>query len=301
MEQGQSASENAPSNYRVDSRFLSPPEEFDGCFTTFYQLLLEVDDGGTVVDYLQPEWGNIRFFAGSTPISGHVGGPTISHARYTATGPSSLPVRFEIGTCKMWGVGFLPLGWARLVDADASELANLVCAGADHPVFRKFDTLSEVLCDASVSDEQQYDAIADFMRQHAREHRDEDKIIRVHRALIAEDLSTVAEFADASGMSLRTLERVCHRFFGFTPKLLMRRQRFIRSLSTYMLHQGSKWTEAMDAHYHDQAQFTREFHEFMTMNPSEYAALDHPILQSFMKARAQARGSAAQALDSPGR
>ena len=208
MAQGQGAQHDAPKNYRVDSRFLSPPEEFDGCFTTFYQLLLEVDDGGTVVDFLQPEWGNIRFFAGSTPISGHVGGPTISHARYTATGPSSLPVRFEIGTCKMWGVGLLPLGWARFVDANASELANLVCAGADHPVFRKFAPLADVLCDSSVGDEEQYDAIADFMRRNARPHRDEDKIIRVHRALIAEDLSTVSEFADASGMSLRTLERV---------------------------------------------------------------------------------------------
>ncbi len=290
---------DAPRNYRVDGRFLSPPEEFEGCFTTFYQLLLEVDDGGTVVDLLQPEWANIRFFAGSTPISGHIGGPAISHARYTATGPSSLPVRFEIGTCKMWGIGFLPLGWARFIDAEAGDLANLVCAGSDHPVFRKFAPLADVLCDLSVSDEQQYDAIVEFMRKAARPHRDEDKIIRVHRALVAEDISTVAEFADAAGMGLRTLERVCHRFFGFTPKLLMRRQRFIRSLSSYMLHQGSKWTEAMDEHYHDQAQFTREFHEFMTMNPSEYAALEHPILASFMEARARIRGSAAQALDGP--
>ena len=301
MKQGQGASENAPVNYRVDSRFLSPPEEFEGCFTTFYQLLLEVDGGKTVVDYLQPEWGNIRFFAGATPISGHVGGPTISHARYTATGPSSLPVRFEIGTCKMWGVGFLPLGWARFIEAEAGELANLVCAGSDHPVFRKFAPLADVLCDPSVGDDEQFDAIVDFMRREARPHRDEERIVRVHRALIAENLSAVSEFADASGMSLRTLERVCHRFFGFTPKLLMRRQRFIRSLSTYMLHQGSRWTDAMDEHYHDQAQFTREFREFMTMNPSEYAALEHPILESFMKARAIARGSAAQALDSPGR
>lgn len=301
MVQGSVAPQNALRQYRVDSRFLSPPEEFDGCFTTFYQLFLEVEDGGTLVDYLQPEWGNIRFFAGSTPISGHVGGPLISHARFTATGPSSLPVRFEIGSCKMWGIGFLPLGWARFIDADASELANLVCVGSEHPVFRKFDPLAEVLCDKSVNDDEQYDAIVEFMRAHARPHRDEGKIIRVHRALVAEDLSTVAEFADASGMSLRTLERVCRRFFGFTPKLLMRRQRFIRSLSSYMLHRGSKWTEAMDGHYHDQAQFTREFHEFMTMNPSEYAALEHPILESFMKARAQALGSAAQTLDIPGR
>ena len=35
------------------------------------------------------------------------------------------------------------------------------------------------------------------------------------------------------------------------------------------------------------------------MNPSEYAALDHPILTSFMEARARVWGSAAQTLDPP--
>ena len=67
-----------------------------------------------------------------------------------------------------------------------------------------------------------------------------------------------------------------------------------------MLHHGSRWTEAMDAEYHDQAQFTREFREFMTMLPSDYAALEHPILASFMEARARIWGSAAQTLDAPG-
>jgi methylphosphotriester-DNA--protein-cysteine methyltransferase len=100
-------------------------------------------------------------------------------------------------------------------------------------------------------------------------------------------------------MSIRTLERMCMRYFGFSPKLLMRRQRFMRSLTSFMLQRGSRWTEAMDGDYHDQAQFTREFREFMTMNPSEYAALDHPILTSFMEARARIWGSAAQTLDPP--
>ena len=57
----------------------------------------------------------------------------------------------------------------------------------------------------------------------------------------------------------------------------------------------------MDGEYHDQAQFTREFSEFMTMTPSKYAALEHPILASFMEARARIWGSPAQTLDLPSR
>ena len=282
----------------VRSRFYSPPEQFDGCFTTFYHLTLEVDDGGTVSDYLQPEWANIRFFDGARPTSS-IGDTSVSNARFNATGPSSRPCQFELGSSRMWGIGFLPLGWARLVDADAYDLANTVFDGAQHRVFAKFDQLSDTLCDPALDTQAQLEAIIDIMGRLMQPNRDEPKIMRIHAALVSGEYNVVGELADACAMSIRTLERMCHRYFGFTPKLLLRRQRFMRSLSTYMLHAGSRWTEAMDEEYHDQAQFTREFSEFMTMTPSAYAALDHPILSSFMEARARIWGSAAQTLDQP--
>lgn len=282
----------------VRSRFHSPPSEFDGCFTTFYHLTLEVADGGTIRDHLQPEWGNIRFFCGGKP-SARIGNSRIRGPRFSATGPSSLPCEFELGSSRMWGIGFLPLGWARFIDADARSLANVVCDGSKHPAFAKFDELSDVLCDPEASTDEQYEALFDTFRMVMRPNRDEPKIIHIHEALVSGKFTAVGELADACAMSIRTLERVCGRYFGFTPKLLMRRQRFMRSLSSWMLHRDTRWTEAMDGDYHDQAQFTREFHEFMTMNPSEYAAIEHPILSSFMEERARVWGSAAQTLDKP--
>lgn len=286
--------------YTVRSRFFPPPAEFEGCFTTFYKLELTVEDGGTVHDYLQPEWANIRFFAGDCPRAVIPGSSQTSAARFTATGPSSLPVRFELGATSMWGIGFLPLGWARFMDVEAQSLANLITNGEQHPAFSRFDILCDQLCDSQLSDDDQYQAILCAMGDLMKPSRDEQKILRVHRTLFDAGVTNVAEFADNVGMSVRTLERICRRYFGFSPKLLMRRQRFMRSLASYMLHRGKKWTEVMDADYHDQAQFTREFREFMTMNPSEYAALTHPILESFMEARARIWGSAAQTLDMPG-
>ena len=75
----------------------------------------------------------------------------------------------------------------------------------------------------------------------------------------------------------------------------------MRTLSAFMLQKERRWTGARDDHYYDQAQFGREFAECMTMNPSEYASLDHPILSAFMEARARLWGSAPQTLDKPGR
>jgi AraC-like DNA-binding protein len=286
---------------RLSAAFREPPPEFAGCFTSLYHLTLDVPEGaGRVTDYLQPEWANIRFFCGTTPDA-EIAGGRVSGARFVGTGPSSLPCGFSLGTVRMWGVGFLPLGWARFFSADASSCTNIICDGAAHPAFSHFAGLTDLLCNPEADIEEQYEALVAALARAMRPNRDEPRIARIHAALVSGEHASVHELADACAMSIRTLERICARYFGFSPKLLMRRQRFMRSLTTYMLQRGTRWTEAMDAHYHDQAQFTREFREFMTMNPSEYAALDHPILTSFMEARARVWGSAAQTLDPPPR
>ena len=284
----------------VRARFYAPPAQFDGCFTTFYQLAIDCEDGRQVEDYLQPEWGNIRFFAHNSPraeIDGHVS----DQVPFTATGPSSRPCHFRLGKTRMWGIGFLPLGWSRFMDAPATDLTNAVSDGAAHPAFSRFAHFADVLCDPSVSSEQQLAFLEEQLSTLMQPNRDEPKITRIHTALVSGNHLAVGDLASECGMSIRTLERMCHRYFGFSPKLLMRRQRFMRSLSSFMLTRGARWTEAMDEEYHDQAQFTREFTEFMTMTPSAYAALDHPILSSFMAARARIWGSAAQTLDGPNR
>jgi AraC-like DNA-binding protein len=283
----------------VRAEFYAPPEQFDGCFTSFYRLLLDVPQGGTLIDHLQPEWANIRFFSGAMPDA-TLGSQRLAAARFVATGPSSLPCRFELGSVRMWGIGFLPIGWARFMGEDASCCANLICDGGKHPAFSRFDILTSALTAANGDPEEQLARLTQTLTALMRPNRDEPKIARIHAALVAGESTSVADLADACAMSIRTLERVCLRYFGFTPKLLMRRQRFMRTLSVFMLKargSGMRWTEAMDADYHDQAQFTREFREFMTMLPSEYAALDHPILAAFMEARTRLWGSAAQTLD----
>lgn len=289
--------EGAP---RVHAAFYEPPEEFAGCFTSFYHLTLDLPDGAApVTDYLQPEWGNIRFFCGSPPEA-QIGANAVRGAPFVGTGPSSLPCRFSLGTVRMWGVGFMPLGWARFFAADASSVANIICDGAAHHAFAHFAGMTQALCDPHSTVEEQHTALIAMLTAMMRPCRDEARIARIHAALVGGQHTSVNTLADECALSVRTLERLCARYFGFSPKLLMRRQRFMRSLTSYMLDRRARWTEAMDADYHDQAQFTREFREFMTMSPSEYAARDHPILTSFMEARARVWGSPAQTLDPPG-
>lgn len=124
-------------------------------------------------------------------------------------------------------------------------------------------------------------------------------ILALNEALVDPELSTVAALAERLGMQSRSLERLSRRAFGFPPKLLMRRQRFLRSLARFMLDPSLNWLEALDCPYHDQSHFVRDFKRFMGMSPSAYAKLDKPLLTAAMRARMEVAGAAVQALHKP--
>ena len=283
----------------IDVRFFAPPADLEGCFTTFYRMELTVPGGGTVTDWLQPEWANLRFFSGGVPTA-RIDGRTVDDARFTVTGPSSLPNRFELGTTRMWGVGLFPLGWARTVRLPAAEFANVLADGERHPAFADFAPIADSLFGDTPDDHAEFARIVAFFRAQERPVADQDRIRAVHAALVDANMDSVAHLAERCGISVRALERCCAKHFGFSPKLLLRRQRFMRSLAAFMLDEAHSWTEALDELYHDQSHFTRDFRTFMRMTPTEYAALPHPILSAFMEQRAKVWGSPAQTLDKPG-
>jgi AraC-like DNA-binding protein len=284
---------------RIDVRFFAPPPEFADCFTSIYRLDLVVDDGARVVDWLQPEWGNLRVFSGDLPVAQMVGGPPLHDACMSATGPSAVSARFELGTTRMWGIGFLPLGWARVMRLPAMQYANILTDAETHPDFARFAGLRGIFGETP-DDEAEYTRIVEILRPFDAPVIEGDKIRAVHGAMVELGLATVSEFADHAGLSVRALERICRRHFGFPPKLLLRRQRFMRSLAAWMIGGMGRWTEAIDELYTDQAHFNRDFHAFMGMGPSDYASRPHPILSAFMAQRARTWGSPAQTLDRPG-
>ena len=104
-------------------------------------------------------------------------------------------------------------------------------------------------------------------------------------------MATVGELVARTGLALHSLERLTRRYFGFSPKLLLRRQRFLRSLAHYMLDPSLNWIGAIDGQYHDQAQFVRDFKAFMGLTPRRYAALPHPILNPIMRQRMSDAGA----------
>ncbi len=284
---------------QLDVRFFAPPEDLAPCFTTFYRLEVDVPDGVEVEDCLHPEWANLRFFSDNPPLPRIEGGEAIGRVRFQATGPSSRPTHFVLGQTRMWGVGLFPLGWARFIGMDASCSANTLVDGETSPVFSRFAALCDVLCTREATDEEQFDALIAFFRGLAGPPADAKRIQRIHAELVDPYIVQVEELARRSGLSKRTLERVCAKHFGFAPRLLLRRQRMMRTIAAFMLAKRANWSAVIDRHYHDQSHFVHEFHAFMGMSPSDYASQPHPILAAFMAERERIWGSPVQTLDRP--
>ena len=279
-------------------RFCEPPIALRRYFTTFY--LVEIDGHVGACDYLHPEWANLRFFSGTCPEAEAGNGDRVTGARFCATGPSSCAVRFTVGPTRMWGIGLLPLGWAMFVGHPAAALADRVVDGECHAAFAPFAPLAQGLFGPVPDAEAELARIGAHFTALARPAVPrEAQILALHAALIDPEVASAGDIAARTGLSQRTVERIALASFGFTPKRLLRRQRFMRSLAQYMLDPTLRWIGALDGHYHDQAQFVRDFRQFMGMTPREYAARGKPVIGAIMRERARFAGRAVQALDTP--
>lgn len=284
----------------VSVRFHEPPGELKRYFTSFYQVAFDCPDG-PVDDALQPEWAGLRFFDRPGVVSSIAGGASLVDTDVTAMGPTSMPVQFRMVTTRMWGIGFLPLGWATFMDVPASEVANRIFDGRSEAMFQRFLPLADRLRHSAAREADDLAAISTFfIKQAERFPVEDDRITAVHQLLLDPELPDVAGMAERVGLHPRTLERLCRKAFGFAPKKLLRRQRFMRSLAQFMLDPSMKWIGAIDALYFDQSHFVRDCKEFLGMAPSDYAAQAHPILSAVMRERMAALGAAVQTLDPPG-
>ncbi|MEM6585135.1 MAG: helix-turn-helix domain-containing protein [Pseudomonadota bacterium] len=299
----------------ITVRFALPSEPLRPYVTTYYLIEAQTSRADPVIeDHLHPEWANLRFLRENWSQVAIGDEPMRECTAFAASGPTTKATRFRIGadagrgeggiTGGNWGIGLMPLGWAKLVGAPAADYADRWADGHSDPVFENFRGLASRLCarfQGEVGDfAAEVEAIeACLLPLLGRDVPNEDQITAVNTALVDPDIASAAQLAERVGMNLRSLERLSRRAFGFPPKLLLRRQRFLRSLSQFMLDPSLKWLSTLDYQYHDQAHFVRDFKRFMGMTPGQYAKLDKPILVAAAQARMAIAGKAVQGLHDP--
>ena len=287
----------------VALQFHMPSPALAPYISTYYLTEVNLEPGEVVEDWLHPEWANLRFTRDHCVSSAHGDAPLQKLPHEIFTGPSCLAGHFVIeGRARIWGIGILPLGWSRLINGPASDLVDQTVGVDRHPHCQHIAGIADRVFTGDRNPAAEAARIDEFLLGLLASRppsEEEARIHAAHTALVSDDIGSVADLADRLGISARSLERFSLRVFGFSPKLLLRRQRFLRSLAQFMLDPSLSWIRTLDLHYVDQAHFVRDFKRFMAMSPSRYASLDHPVLRAAAQARAAAAGAAVQALHRP--
>ena len=243
------------------------------CFATFYYF---VDVVGPIEDFLYPEWGNVRFWLSGDwwAESRELRAEVPSHAALFGPTDRAMKVRTRNGATA--GFGLTPLGWQRLLDGPADRSANRIV-----DLGNRFGTPGEALYAAVVAapNDDARAALFDhiLLDRLATRAPNTEEAIRVDLAL-RERPPTVAAFGEMTGMSPLTLRRVCKQVFGFGPKRLLRRQRFLDTLGRVRVADKVSFTDLRDPSYFDQAHFNHEFHEFMGLSPKQFLSVPRPLM-----------------------
>ena len=284
----------------VSTRFFRPPPALAPLISTIYLTEVALPVGETVTDMLHPEWANMRITTGGPIGAAPAGAPLVATPRVLGAGPTCRAMQFQTGAMRTWGIGLLPLGWAQLMRVPAAHYADRLVAADEDPAFAHLLILDRALAAIGLDPPAEAAAIAAHLAALLGEPaQDAARIVAVHTALVDSTVDSVAALCEHAGIAPRTLERVALRAFGFSPKLLLRRQRFLRSLAQFMLDPSLTWLATLDWQYHDQAHFVRDFRRFMGMSPSAYGAQPKPVLGAAVRARAEAMGEAVQGLHRP--
>ena len=281
------------SKFAIDVRYYRLSEALQPYFTALYAFDFDGPPGEYIDDYLHPEWTAMRFVLGPVPRASVGPGDLLPQWPFVASGPTSKALHFSISVGRIWGLGLKPAGWAKFANGDARDLTDRTVDGSSHRALSLFRPIGEIVRSPAPDQDAIAERINAYLMQHVgRPVRQEGTTFACQEALRDPDIANVAELGQRLGLNARALERLCSRHFGFPPKLLLRRQRFLRSLASFMLGGQRVWSSALDGQYCDQAQFVKDFRSFMGMTPSEYAAMAHPIIDRIMAQRMADQGAA---------
>ena len=280
---------------KADVRFLLPAPSLRPYVTAYYTLEVDAPPGAVIEDRTHPEWASLRFSLRGRYEAATLEGAFEPSPDVLLFGPTSRSLRVRsIGPGVLQGVGLTGLGWSHLVGTPACDMADRWAAppGA-------FGALAQALVEPlKVLDDQGRAARLDeaLGALSAARPTPAPALARLQGLLLRPEIDTVEHLAHELQLSSRQVERVCREHFGFPPKRLLNRARFMRTLAAVRGHPGRPWRELIDEGYCDQSHFVRDFRRFIGISATQYFAAARTFLKPAGDAREAALGAAYQAL-----
>lgn len=280
--------------------YWQPANTLDGLVSGYHLYSVTPAAGRYHTDTFQPSWFNLRVLMNpATDWTIDWGDGMQQRVPDIALfGPSSKVHWSKSNRGTVLGAGITPLGWSRLGHRPADTLSDRASPAAEI-LGKHVLVLAQQLRTAP---EHMVGAVFDrWLAQMFRPPgRDEEAIVALNAALLDPVVRTVARLCSQTGIAPRTLERLCRKVFGFPPKFLLRRARFLRSLHALIGGGSGRGALAIDAGYTDYSHFVREAHEFLGMSPTRFMECSGPMFHQSLALRKAVLGQPAQALTRPG-
>ena len=211
-------------------------------------------------------------------------------------GPTSQAMRAITHGGALIGIGLTACAWSRLFARPASDYRDRVVplAEAGSPEFARDLLRALEASDRDMGVKPALDAV--LARHLGPPHSDAVQIRRLLDLIVDDAVDGLPALAEAMGLPAHTLRRLSARHFGFPPKLLLLRARFLRSFVRMVLAGDVLDYSLVAPCYYDVSHFLRDARAFLGTTPKRFVAQPTTFLQGSLHARAAALGAAAQVL-----
>lgn len=279
-----------------DVDFWVPDPRLEGLVSGYHRYALTLADGERHRDVFFPAWANLRFHVAGDFWRVRIGSQSFDVPRAALFGPTSHAAFSEGANGVVVGAGLTPLGWYRVTRSAAADFADRVA-----PLEDLLGADAAALLDAASAPNDAIKSGLDtlLLRLLVKPRADEARIAQLHRYLMDPPEGGVTNLAERLGMSHRTLNRIALAAFGFGPKLLIRRARFLRSLMALRDAGPDTWASRIESSYYDHSHFNRDAQEFLGMSPGEFLRMPKPLNDASARLRTKILGAPAQALLQP--
>lgn len=273
---------------------------------TYYLITVDLPPGQALEDVMLPELPNIRFQLEGQWHLKFGDAPFVPAHSENIFGFTHAPYQVRVaGKSRVFGIGLKPLGWQSIINRPASALSDSLCSLVDifgqraKAVGRQMQKASTVgdmavIADACLLSVQQPVSTAKRSALNGFS-------AALTEPLIAE-INRVDELAMELDLSMRQVERYAKELFGCSPKLLLRKHRFLSMLSRSGEGEaGQSWLDEADESFYDQSHYIREYKRFTGRSPQQFAKspnmLQRHVVQSLKTLPERKRSAPALKLD----
>lgn len=203
-------------------------------------------------------------------------------------GSNGIPWRVRVrGPFHVVGVALRPSGWAALFREPARDIADKARPLAHYwgdLAWRLHETVAAAQDDAAV-----VEAIEACLRVRLAEMGGPppSQPMALFEEIARHDSTIqVVEAARQVGLSVRQFERQCYAAFGHSPKVILRRSRFLDMAQAMRGFSEPSAEQLAALRYSDQSHRNREFRHFFELTPGQFEKVTTPLFTAGLKLRA---------------